>query len=611
MTAFLVRRCGALVAMLLLVGMVRAAELTAAQTASIDSLFARWDRPDSPGCAVALLRDGATVYSRGYGFADIDHGIPITPNTLFHIGSVGKQFTAFAIHWLANEGKLSLDDDVRQHVPELHDFGTRITLRQLLHHTSGLRDYWHLLYMTGLRSQDEVTADDILRLILRQRRLNFTPGVRHLYSNTGYHLLALIAERVAGEPLGDLIQRLVLSPLQMSQSQYQPEHGALLRNRAASYFARPAGYRAVARSFSSSGAAALWSSVEDLAKWDANFYDHTVGGEILARMQQVGRLNDGRAQWYASGLLLREYRGTRTVEHYGEGAGFRTALTRFPELHFSVVLLCNASDAHALELAQRVADVVLDDKVPPVARPLSPPRVVGDVDVRMLDALVGTYEMGPDAVLRITRSARTLQGQLTGYPVHTLLAASARSFFSEAISAQLTFETPVAGKSPVVILRGDTTLLRGERIELPERSPKQLAAYAGTFYSEELETLYTVSLRDDRLFVRHPRGEKEMLPAGKDSFIAPFPVGRVQFTCVAKDACGSFAISTERTLNVRFERVNLKSVSGSPAPVSGDAAVNLGRRCSHLPLEQELGGVLRYAALMPPASWCSLLSDGY
>ena len=208
----------------------QAAESSPDSTAAkVDALFAEWAKPDSPGCAVAVVRGGTILYAKGYGMADLEHGIPITPRTVFYIGSVGKQFTAYAVVRLAQQGKLSLDDEIHKYLPELHDFGRPVTIRHLIHHTSGLRDYFELLSLAGTRQEDLVTQKDLLRMIWKQRELNFSPGERHLYSNSNYALLATIVERVTGESFRDWMARNVFAILDMNQTQVVGQHRGLKR----------------------------------------------------------------------------------------------------------------------------------------------------------------------------------------------------------------------------------------------------------------------------------------------------------------------------------------------------------------------------------------------
>src|SRR5579884_198857 len=338
-------------------------------TAQVDALFAAWDRSDAPGAALAVVQEGEIVYKRGYGMANLEYGVPITPATIFHVASLSKQFTAFAINLLALEGRLSLDDDIRTHFPEFGDFGKTITLRHLRHHTSGLRDQWDLLRLAGWRMEDVITEQDILDLAWKQRDLNFAPGAEHLYCNTGDTLLAVTVKRVSGQSLPEFAQERIFGPLGMTNTHFHDDHHRIVPNRAYSYAPREdgEGFEHRVLSFSNVGTTSLFTTVEDLARWDRNFAALQIGGpEALALLQERGRLNDGTPIDYAAGLAFGEYRGLQTVGHGGADAGYRADFLRFPEERFTVIVLANRSDANPGALTRRVADLYLADRLGPV-----------------------------------------------------------------------------------------------------------------------------------------------------------------------------------------------------------------------------------------------------
>jgi len=537
-----------------------------ADIAKADAAFDAWDKPATPGCALGVLKDGKLLYSHGYGLADVEHAVPITSTTVFHIASISKQFTAFAIYILAHEGRLSIDDDVRKYLPELHDFHKAITVRNLLNHTSGLRDQWNLLTMAGWRLADRITEQDILNLVWRQRELNFPPGEEQVYSNTGYTLLALVVERVSGQSLREFTQERIFVPLGMQHPHFQDHYGDLVQNRAYSYERQPdGGYRYVALSYSTVGPSSLFTTVEDLARWDENFYTGRVGGKaLLEQMQLPGKLNNGKQTDYASGLVIGEYRGLKTVEHGGADAGFRTELLRFPDAHFSVITLCNAGDADASDLAYRAADVFLDSQLKPLAtRPPALPPVEIRFAPTSLDRYIGYYQFGPGFILAITREGDQLSAQLTGQQKVAISQSSNNRFSLQGAGAQLTFEGPTdRGRSQEVTLhQGDGHDYYAKRIESAHLTPEKMLPYTGTFYSEELGTLYTISSRDGRLFVRYPRGERELKPTIRNMFEAELPFGTVNYRCSADDHCDTFSVTNGRVRGLRFDRVDLTPVS--------------------------------------------------
>jgi CubicO group peptidase (beta-lactamase class C family) len=334
--------------------------------AVVDAMFAAWDLPGSPGCALAVAQDGALVYSRGYGYANLDYDIPITPQTVFDVASITKQFNAASLSMLVLEGKLSLDDDVRKWLPELPEYEWPITLRHMLHHTSGLRDYLNLFPLAGRDDYYPISHAQILAMMSRQRALNFPPGDRYAYSNTAYMLLAQVLERATGKSFGEIAQERIFEPLGMKSSFMYEDFEEIIPRRATGYDRDADGRLRIAHNynFDVAGDGQLYSTVEDLLRWDA--YLH--GAEkpaIHSMMLTEGHLNNGDPTSYAQGIRLGEYRGLRTVGHSGSSWGFRTELVRFVEPGLSIAISCNADPADPGDLAQRVADHYLADRLGP------------------------------------------------------------------------------------------------------------------------------------------------------------------------------------------------------------------------------------------------------
>lgn len=335
----------------------------------VDAIFAQWNRTDSPGCAVGVYRGGVIEYARGYGMGNLELGVALSPHSLFDIGSTSKQFTAMSIMLLARDGKLSLDDDIHKFIPELPNYGKTITVRHILTHTSGIRDYLTLWGLAGVDDADLTTDDDALALIARQRELNFAPGEQWLYSNSGFFLASVIVKRVSGKTLARFAAERIFAPLGMTHTRFNDDHMAIIPDRATGYTPRDSGGWATAMSnFEQTGDGAVQTSIEDLQRWDENFYTGTVGGtETLASMQKPAVLNDGKQQTYALGLTVDRYRGLRTVSHGGSWAGYRAELLRFPDQHLSVSCLCNLARTNPSLLARRVAEVYLGGQMTPAA----------------------------------------------------------------------------------------------------------------------------------------------------------------------------------------------------------------------------------------------------
>lgn len=335
---------------------------------AVDEVFVDVAKPGSPGCALGIFRGGAIIYSKGYGLANIEENVPISPQTVFDIGSSSKQFTASSILLLEKQGKLSVNDDIRKYIPEIPDYGQRVTILNLLNHTSGIRDYLTLFYLAGVNIDGVTTDDDALAIITRQKSLNFAPGSEWLYSNTGFFLLSVIVKRASGKTLREFAAGNIFTPLGMSHTEFRDDHTDLIANRALAYDPKEdgTGYSLDVSYFEQTGDGAVHTSVEDLLKWDENFYSGSVGGSAFLReLQERGKLNNGKVLDYAKGLFIQDYRGLHTVSHDGAWGGYRAELLRFPEQHFSVACLCNLGSADPSKRARQVADIYLQSLMKP------------------------------------------------------------------------------------------------------------------------------------------------------------------------------------------------------------------------------------------------------
>src|SRR6266480_1498227 len=331
-------------------------------TAKVDQLFAQWDKPDTPGCALAVIKEGQIVYKRAYGMANLELAVPLTTTSVFNVGSMAKQFTAISILMLARQGKLSLDDDFRKYIPEAPDFGTPITLRHLIHHTSGLRDVFEMMQMAGCRDTDVITEKDILDMVSRQRTLNHRPGEEYLYTNTGYVLLAVIVKRVTGQSLGEFAEANIFKPLGMTKTHFYEDSSMIINDLVDGYLTKAGGFKKAMPADNFVGSGSLLTTVEDLARWDENFYDKRVGGPaVIEQMLTPGVIKNDPTFDYAFGLNINQYKGLRMIQHSGSRLGYRAQLMRFPDQRFSVACLCNVRiDQDAL--ARRIADIYLADQ---------------------------------------------------------------------------------------------------------------------------------------------------------------------------------------------------------------------------------------------------------
>jgi CubicO group peptidase (beta-lactamase class C family) len=366
--------------------------LGAPLTARIDSVFRRFTGPESPGCALGIARDGSMIYSKGYGLASVELGVPIRPATVFDIGSVSKQFTAMSVVLLAQDGKLSLDDEIQKFIPEIPRYARPILIRHLLHHTSGLRDYIDILGWSGISDESVTTDQDALDAIARQKALNFEPGAEFLYSNSGFFLLSVIVQRAGGESLREFARKRIFQPLGMSHTQYVDRHDMIVPGKAGSYAdGENGGFALALANWEQTGDGAVNTTVEDLVNWDRNFRTGTVGGPAaIKELETQGVLNDGSSIAYALGLRIDTYRGVRQVSHGGSWAGFRAQLSRFPDPKVAIFTLCNLSSSAPAALTNAVADLVLN-LGPAAGTAPARPILVGIPGRDELTGLAGIY----------------------------------------------------------------------------------------------------------------------------------------------------------------------------------------------------------------------------
>jgi CubicO group peptidase (beta-lactamase class C family) len=518
---------------------------------SIDRIFARFDRT-TPGCTVGLARDGQTLYTHGYGMANLEYGVPLTDSTVLESGSVAKQFTASALVLLAQDGKLSLDDDIRKYLPEVPDFGRTITIRNLLTHTSGLRDQWGLLGIEGRGPGTQVhSAATTLDLVAHQKMLNFPPGSAYLYSNTGYALAGIIVQRVSGKSLNEFTQERLFHPLGMTHTRWRDDFTTIVPNRATAYTSVGGAYHTDMPFTNMIGNGGLLSTMGDLLKWNANLDHPAVGGPAYVdSMQRRMRLTSGKTITYALGLIVSDYDGVREVSHSGSTAGYQTFLARYPDQHVSVAVWCNTTTANPTQLAHQVVDLVLR-KPTRAAQQAGAPFV--HLAPRDLSQWNGTYVAAQtDAAMRVssTDTALVIAGAGFRTPV-TLRPISRTEYHGGNVAASFTTQ---GGRRSISLVNpaGDTTSA-AEVPAAPARLP--LDDYVGAYTSQELDVGFNVVARDGKLYLkRRPADEFELRPMYADDFASGGGLGTLRFRRDASGRVTGFSFFAGRVLDVRFDK---------------------------------------------------------
>ncbi|MBT0957078.1 serine hydrolase [Alphaproteobacteria bacterium KMM 3653] len=487
-------------------------------TASIDAHCAAFLRPNGPGLALAMLQDGAVTYRKAFGLANLEHQIPIGFDSVFECASVSKQVTGLAVHLLAQDGKLTLSDPIRQHLPELPDICTPITIAQCLHHTCGLRDWTEAMGFAGLRLQDVVQTEHVYRWLLRQSGVNHAPGAEHFYCNTGYLVLAKIVERISGESFAAFCHTRIFAPLGMSNTHFREDLQAVIPHRVDSYYRRDDGtFLSVINAEAAPGATSLQSTLDDLCKLVRNYDSAALGGaELIADMHRHGRLGSGEEIPYGSGIELTRHRGEDIAWHTGGWACFATLTLRMPAKGIGLVLLSNSSEMQLSEFWPPIVDILLGG-ADPAAQTAPEPR---PLDVPLSD-LAGTYYTFGGAVIEMTLKGDALHsGPLNGEGSALIPLGGLRLCPKVQPETVIEFtrnaKGAITGYSPRS--KGVTEPFR-QRLHQQEITAP-LSDYTGTYYSHELEIGVRIEIQDGTLTastINH--GDEPYTPLAPDLFM--------------------------------------------------------------------------------------------
>jgi CubicO group peptidase (beta-lactamase class C family) len=515
----------------------------ASALARLDELLAPFT-PDKPGLAALVSVGGEVVFERYLGGADLEHGAPVTAATRFHVASVSKQFTAFAVLLEAEAGRVDLEADIHVYLPELADFGAPVTVSQLAHHTGGLRDQWELLMLSGTPIDGLIRQSAIVEIAARQRGLNFPPGTDFRYSNTGYALLAEIVARTSGKPFWRYLDEAVLAPLGMTETLVYSDATRLLRGRAMSYRVTPSGeVRLVRLNYANYGATSLNTTPRDLAKWTRELlHPRLFPAALIQRMTTPGALSDGTPLNYGFGIMRAAPGGRPALSHGGADAGYRAACNSFPGHDATVVVLSNgAADVGAI--ADALADAFLSGGAPPAAEPATP-------DAATLQRLAGYYVSGWGPGMTLTAENGKLTAHVPGGPTEAKFLPDG-SFYLFSPAYRITRQ-PDGSLTETQGVGGRNLLHRPATRVQP--SPEELAALAGTYRSAEIDSTYTLSATDKGLklsCLRFP--PMDLAPGDQDAFDGP----NLRLTIAREDAGApaGFIVSTGRVKGLPYQKV--------------------------------------------------------
>lgn len=529
----------------------------------VDKLFAQWDKPDSPGCALGIIKDGELIYARGYGLANLEYNIPLSSKSVFRIGSTSKQFTAMCIALLEEQGKLSVDYDIRKYLPEMPEYESPITIRHLIHHTSGIRDYLELMFLAGMRDDDFLTDGEVVDLIARQRKLNFKPGDEYLYSNSGYFLLSVIVKRASGQSLRKFAEENIFKPLGMNDTHFHDDHTMFVKNRAAGYSPKKKdSFRINMTTLDVVGDGGIFTTVKDLSIWDQNFYQNKLGKDgqdLIKKILTPAILNNGEKLDYAWGLVVSEYQGLKMVSHGGAFVGFRAEMIRFPEQKLTVICLANLSSIGPTKLALQVADIYLRGQFKKgKERAMVAEAKFIELPEKELKSKIGTFKnLKTGSIAEVSIQEDKLMVNAAGYTFQISPVSSTRFWAVEApFDIELEFERKEKDKPQVmhVYIEGRKPETY-EAIEVVSLSTDQLAEYRGKYYSEELLAGYKIVFEGGKLFLRHENRHKNyprtpLKPVVKDEFHVEGM--NIHFIRDNKGKISSFTMESGRVKHILF-----------------------------------------------------------
>lgn len=526
-----------------------------------DQLFTPYTGNDVPGGVIGVMRDGKLIFSKAYGMANLSHNIAFTVNTPSNIGSVSKQFTAFSILLLEQQGKLSLDDDIRKHIPELPDFGEVITINNLLNHTNGLREVYNLMPMTGWKGEDQLRREEIIQMLTRQKELQASPGEEYNYNNSAFIMLAEIVKRKTDTEFPEWMKQNVFEPLGMYSTVVRTDPRTIIPNASQGYTITKTGFKEAGDLDASYGAGGIYTTVGDFNSWLKNFHDASVGGkDVITRLVTPDTLNNGDTMTYALGIGVDEFRGLKKYSHGGADIAHRAMLVYFPEINAGVAAMSNHASFPSGRIAFAVAEAFFSDEIEEKEEDKKETDDSTRVAVpeKLLMAYAGKYKIANlGLVIEFNLKEGILISSMEGQPDITMIPESDAVFVYKGVEASVKFNLDNDGKViNAVHSQGGTDY---ELIPFAPYEPTidELKAYEGRYFCEELETFYALELQDSTLIL-HIKNTKEikLSPIEEDTFKGDiFFISEVMFLKNEDGNVKAFTVSNGRTKGIYFEKI--------------------------------------------------------
>jgi CubicO group peptidase (beta-lactamase class C family) len=529
--------------------------------AKIDTSFAEWNNNYSPGCVLGIIRDDSLIFAKGYGMANLEYDIQNTPATIYHMASVSKQFTAYCIVLLARQGKLKLDDDIREYLPWFPYLGDKITIRHLLNHTSGIRDQWQLLAISGTRLEDVITQDQIIKVLSNQQALNFKPGFEYRYCNSGYTMLAEIVKSVTGKSLRQFADSVIFKPLGMKNTHFHDDYSEIVKNRSYSYnrISKDQFANSVL-SYSNAGATSLFTTINDMSNWIMNFYQPKAGDQQdIDQLTERGKLNSGKEINYAMGISTDPYKGFKQFSHGGSDAGYRTFMSVFPDIKMGFILFSNVGDLDVTDKVYEIADLFIQDTT---RKPELPVKAHYDstqavlTNIPAMQAFLGDYISDDGLHVEFDIKQSRLYYHVFGGA--GLLVRQTFNMFSDFNNPAIRFVFGInsTGNDLIIITPEETFYLK-KYIKRNIPVAALLKTFVGTYNCPELDCNYRIALKDNKLILTNSKYNDIPLTLINENHLSndTWYMGHLFVNRNAKNKVTGFEVNSGRVMHLRFNKI--------------------------------------------------------